>query len=193
MMRVIKLFELFDRTPNKFKLVEKTDNLWKYVFKTKSKREYCVEIKKNEYLFDVWDAMHCLNNNNNHFRYFTLTEDNFYEITATVVAALKHFIKKVKPNRILIDYIPTDDDRWKIRNSEEEYKDVPYSKMNKKARAQYKYIQDIEGYDKTYFYRKTGSYFIRTLCILNKKGSNIEDIENKIFDIDYFKINQSPK
>ena len=176
MKYLFSINELFDSNSSfKLKLVDKKETYWKYTFKTK-KYEYMVEFSKEEL---GWEATHCVNNSNSIYRHAQLTDDNILKVTKTVINALVKFLKKSKVDYIYISYIPTNEDRSKkVVNNK--YVDIPYNLMNKRSRIQKPYLQKIEGYNLKYFSRISGSYLIKTICLIYREGFNINNFEENM-------------
>lgn len=176
-MKFIKrINELFDSEPYKLELVEQSDEYWKYLFKT-DKYEYIVEFKYTEL---GWDAQHSRNNYSGFLSaHYELTYDNTLKVTQTIISALKDFLDKKNPESVILEYIPTKDDKSK-KNVNNKYVDVSYNRMNKRSRLQYNYLQNLDGYKIKYYYRVTGSYLIKTIGYVYRNDINTSFFDEKM-------------
>ena len=176
-MKFIKsINELFDSEPYQLELVEQSNEYWKYSFKTE-KYEYIVEFKYGEL---GWDAQHSQSNYSGFLSaHYELTYDNVLKVTQTVITALKDFLDKKKPETVVLEYIPTKDDRSKkVVNNK--YMDIPYNPMNKRSRLQQSYLKNLDGYKIKYYYRESGSYLIKTIGLVYRNDIDIAFFDEKM-------------
>jgi hypothetical protein len=175
-MKFIKsINELFDSEPYKLELVEQSNKYWKYTFKT-NKYEYIVEFKYGEL---GWDAQHSTTSGFFSSPHYHLAYDNVLKVTQTVITTLKDFLDKKKPETVVLEYIPTKDDRSKkVVNNK--YMDIPYNPMNKRSRLQQSYLKNLDGYKIKYYYRVTGSYLIKTIGLVYRNDIDIAFFDEKM-------------
>jgi hypothetical protein len=184
-MKFIKrINELFDSEPYKLELVEQSNEYWKYLFKT-DKYEYMVDFKYGQF---GWDASHRRVDYQGFLSpHYELTYDNTLKVTQTVITALKDFLDKKNPESVIIEYIPTKDDRSK-KSTFLNYVDIPYNVMNKRSRLQHSYLQNLDGYKIKYYYRITGSYLIKTIGYIYRKDINTSFFDEKMTQYEFTPI-----
>ncbi len=182
-MKYIKrINELFDSQPYKLELIKQESKYWLYSFKSDN-NEYIVEFKCGEF---GWEAQHSTKSGYSiAYQHFHLAYDsNTLKVTKTIIAALEDFLEKNKPESVFIGYIPAKEDIAKkvINNI---YVPVKYNPMNKRARLQFNYLKQIEGYKCQYFYKISGAYFIKTLGFIYRQDINPIDFEEKISELGF--------
>jgi len=175
-MKYLKIYEIFNSVFD-FNLITKEPNYWCYSFKTE-KYEYLVEFKYQMHL-NTWEASHKTSLELS-LPYYFLTEDLTLKITNTLITILKEFLQESKVDMLHISYIPTKEDVSKISNLKN-YIDVKYNPINKRARIQKPLIEKIEGFKSKYYFHISGSYLIKTICLVYKIGSNISKFEDDMY------------